>query len=143
MVVEDRSIRPAGREPLSASTPHSKPREPGAIDRVELPDRDAAAVFRQKRSPANREVSDTVSVRVALTMKILPLSAFSGRPPSAGGLNRRSRQVPVHVGGSAGSMTALACVSLYATIVRFGVFEPSMLFSQRVFQKILLPLKNA
>ena len=35
----------------------------------------------------------------ALTMKIVPVSAFSGRPPSAGGLKRGSRQVPVQVGG--------------------------------------------
>ena len=47
-----------------------------------------------------------------LTLKMVPVSAFSGRPPSAGGLNRGSRQVPVQVGGSCGSITALACVSL-------------------------------
>ena len=33
-----------------------------------------------------------------LTLKIVPVSAFSGRPPSAGGLNRGSRQVPVQTG---------------------------------------------
>ena len=32
------------------------------------------------------------------TMNMVPLSAFSGRPPSDGGLNRGSRQVPVQVG---------------------------------------------
>ena len=52
------------------------------------------------------------SVPAPLTMKIVPVSAFSGRPPSAGGLKRGSRQVPVHVGGSGGSMIALSCVSL-------------------------------
>ena len=45
-------------------------------------------------------------------MKIVPVRAFSGRPPSAGGLKRGSRQVPVQVGGSWGSIFALACVSL-------------------------------
>src|SRR3984893_12035087 len=76
-------------------------------------------------------------------MKIVPASAFSGLPPSAGGLKRASRQVPVQVGGSAGSITALACVSLYVTRVRLGVLVPSALFSQRVFQNTWLPLKNA
>src|SRR4051794_27730066 len=76
-------------------------------------------------------------------LKIVPVRAFSGRPPSAGGLNRGSRHVPVHVGESAGSMTAFACVSLYETRVRNGVLLPSMLASQRVFQNTSLPLKNA
>src|SRR5205823_2195786 len=83
----------------------------------------------QNRKPANREPSDIVSVRVALTLKMLPVRAFSGPPPPAGGLNRRSRQVPVQVGGSAGPMTAIACVSLYASIVRDGVLAPPMLVS--------------
>ena len=51
------------------------------------------------------------SVRVPLTTKRVPVSAFSGFPPSAGGLNRGSRHVPVHV-GSAGSIFASAWVSL-------------------------------
>ena len=37
---------------------------------------------------------------------------------------------------------AFACVSLYATSVRYGVAVPSMLVSHRVFQKFSLPLKK-
>src|SRR6266496_1699154 len=76
-------------------------------------------------------------------MKRLPERAFSGLPPSAGGLKRGSRQVPVQVGGSNGSSLAFACVSLYETSVRYAVVLLSILFSQRVFQKISFPLKNA
>jgi hypothetical protein len=75
------------------------------------------------------------------TIKYVPERAFCGRPPSAGGLKRGSAQVPVHSGE--GSILAPACVSLYDTSVRYGVFDVSMLFSHRVFQKISLPLKNA
>src|ERR1700676_5409404 len=69
--------------------------------------------------------------------------AFSGRPPSPGGLPRGSRHVPVHVGGFLGSTGPVKCVSLYVITVRFWVSDPSMLFPQRVFQNISLPLKNA
>src|SRR6185295_7653087 len=75
------------------------------------------------------------------TVKIVPVSAFSGRPPSAGGLKRGSRHVPVQL--EVGSMSALACVSLYDTSVRYAVPLPSMLASQRVFQNTSLPLKKA
>ena len=75
-----------------------------------------------------------------LTVKIVPVSAFSGRPPSDAAPSG-SRQVPVHAGS--GSIFAPACVSLYETSVRCAVDVPSMLGSQRVFQKISLPLKNA
>ena len=50
------------------------------------------------------------SVRVSLTVKIVPVRAFSGRPPSEGGLKRGSRHVPVHAGS--GSIFASARVSL-------------------------------
>ena len=40
------------------------------------------------------------SSRPSLTMNSWPVSAFSGRPPSAGGLKRGSRQVPVQTPGS-------------------------------------------
>src|SRR5207253_4477500 len=95
----------------------------------------ATLVLRQKRRRLN--VDGTVSVLNCgpLTMKSVPLSAFSGRPPSATGspsrvgatLNLGSRQVPVHVGGSCGSRRLLAWVSLYDTSVRYAVFVPSML----------------
>ncbi len=75
----------------------------------------AMAVLRQKRRLAS--VPGTVmGVPVGsapwLTVKRVPVSWFWGRPPSAGGLNRGSSHVPVQVVGSAGSITALACVSL-------------------------------
>src|SRR5215472_11584506 len=76
-------------------------------------------------------------------MKIVPVIAFSGRPPSAGGLRVGSRHVPVHVGGSWGSSCVSLLVSLYVTSVRKGVPEPSMLLSQRTFQKDSLPEKKA
>src|SRR6266511_3242269 len=78
-----------------------------------------------------------------LTVKMVPVIAFSGRPPSAGGLQVGSRHVPVQVGGSCGSIGVVDFVSLYETSVRKGVPEPSMLFSQRTFQKLSLPEKNA
>src|SRR5215831_7717020 len=109
---------------------------------VLLPVSPATGVLRQKRSLAKAAASVS-AVEPRLTVKMVPPSWFSGRPPSAGGLNRGSRQLPVHVGGSAGSITALAWVSLYDTRVRFWVAVPSMAFSQRVFQKISFPLKNA
>src|SRR3989442_259381 len=103
----------------------------------------ATRVFRQNGWDENACVTRMVALLQQLTVKIVPLSAFPGRPPAAGGLNRGSRQVPVHVGGSRGSILAFAWVSLYETSVRYGVLLPSMLGSQRVFQKISLPLKNA
>src|ERR1700756_2539118 len=84
-----------------------------------------------------------MSVVPELTMNSCPLSELAGLPPSAGGLKRGSSQVPVHVGGSLGSVGALKCVSLYVTSVRYGVFEPSVLASHRVFQNTSLPLKKA
>ncbi len=76
-----------------------------------------------------------------MTVHSWPVSEFSGRPPSAGGLKRGSRHVPVQA--AFGSDFALSWVSLYVTNVRYGVLVPSMLFSQRVFQKTSLPEKNA
>ena len=48
------------------------------------------------RTPAGTCIA---SLAVPLTMKSVPVSAFSGLPPSAGGLKRGSRHVPVQVGG--------------------------------------------
>ena len=48
-----------------------------------------------------------MSVVPELTMNCCPVNAFCGLPPSAGGLNRGSCHVPVHVGGSCGSVGAL------------------------------------
>ena len=51
-------------------------------------------------------------------MYIVPVSAFSGRPPpSAGDAKRGSRHVPVHSGES-GRSSAFDHVSLYDTSVR-------------------------
>src|SRR5215472_1756392 len=99
-----------------------------------LPVSPATAVLRQKRRFAYCAVICGVVVP-RLTVKIVPPRAFSGLPPSAGGLKRGSRQVPVHVGGSSGSRTLLSSVSLYTTIVRFEVCEGSRDGSQRTFQK--------
>src|SRR6266542_4220902 len=120
-VLDDRSMSPAGRKPLSRSSLHSFPtmqEQPALIVRLWPACRLATAVFRQNRSGAYAAGTTSARLSSALTVNRLPASAFSGRPPSAGGLNRASRHVPVHVGGSAGSITALACVSLYDTSVR-------------------------
>ena len=50
------------------------------------------------------------SLRQAFTVKMVPVSAFSGCGPS-GLKGRESRQVPVHTSGT-GSIFALAWVSL-------------------------------
>ena len=47
-----------------------------------------------------RSALTTMSTAQQLTREDLPVSAFSGRPPSPGGLNRGSRQVPVQVGAA-------------------------------------------
>ena len=103
----DKGTRPAGRKPLSRSTSHSYPRvPPGRVAGGPEP-RLAIEVFRQNRilpSAAGTVMDQFVlSGPGPLTMKMVPESAFSGRPPSAGGLKRGSRHVPVHVGGSFGS----------------------------------------
>ena len=72
--------------------------------------RDATRVSRQKRIFPSAAPT-RMSMAQQLALKIVPVSAFSGRPPSPGGLNRGSRHVPVHV-GAAGSMTLFAWVSL-------------------------------
>jgi hypothetical protein len=70
---------------------------------------DATVVPRQNRSlPC---AAGTLRVRSSLfDMYAVPVSAFSGWPPLAGGLNRGSRQVPVH--SALGSLLVLSQVSL-------------------------------
>src|SRR3954469_26043503 len=58
-------------------------------------------------------------------VKMVPVSAFSGRPPSAGGLKRGSRHVPVHIDPPAGSILSFAWVSLLETSVRDCVPGPA------------------
>jgi len=71
------------------------------------------ALAQQASVPQIEEIIVTAQKRTQSLQEVpVAVSAFSGLPPSPGGLNRGSRHVPVHVGGSAGSMTALACVSL-------------------------------
>ena len=71
-----------------------------------------ASVGLLAKNPApNRDEIVKGSAAQQLPMKIVPLTAFSGRPPSAGGLKRASRHVPVQTFGS-GSIFALAWVSL-------------------------------
>src|SRR5262245_20571701 len=74
-----------------------------------------------------------------LTSKDWPVTAFSG-VFCTGVVKRGSRHVPVQATGSCGE---LKCVSLYETSVRSDVLLPSMVGSQRVFQNISLPVKNA
>src|SRR6266508_3917338 len=105
-------MRPGGRNPLSRSSSHSWPREPGDKEMLPPGAKFATAVLRQKRRVLKAEEMLIVSALGPFTEKRTPATAFSGRPPSPGGLKRGSRQVPVHVGGSAGSITALAWVSL-------------------------------
>src|SRR5437764_1318645 len=114
MIVDDRSSRPGGLTPLSMSASHSYPSM--AVDNAVVPPapRVATRVLRQNRSA--EYAFDAVIVEFVVqqfTVKSVPVNAFCGRPPSAGGLNRGSIQVPVHVGGSRGSSTAFLCVSLY------------------------------
>src|SRR6266540_3186456 len=58
----------------------------------------AMDVLRQRRSRLYAYGTRSDWKLVPLTMKKFPVTAFSGRPPSAGGLKRGSRQVPVHAG---------------------------------------------
>ena len=69
----------------------------------------AIEVFRQNRSfPSS--AGTFISWSVPCTSQSVPVMAFSGRPPSLGGLKRGSRQVPVQV--EVGSILASALVSL-------------------------------
>src|SRR5918912_576726 len=103
---------PAGRKPLSTSVSHSYPivSVPNVWVVVAL----ATLVFRQSRSLLYW-TGTCMAPEPRLTWKIVPIRLFSGRPPSAGGLQVGSRQVPVHTGGSRGSMGAASLVSLYTT----------------------------
>src|SRR5215471_1242264 len=111
MVVVDMRTTPGGRDPLSRSSSHSAPRTPVGNVAVWPAESDATAVLRQNRIFPSADGTSMGSLRIPFTVKIDPLTAFSGRPPSAGGLKRGSRHVPVHTVGS-GSIFALACVSL-------------------------------
>src|SRR5262249_43751952 len=113
-VVWDRRMRPAGREPLSRSSSHSWPRmqlQPAVMVAVEPGASEAIDVLRHSRRRLNAYGTVIAVYCGPLTVKICPATAFSGRPPSAGGLKRGSRHVPVHTLGI-GSIFALACVSL-------------------------------
>jgi len=63
-------------------------------------------VFRRSASAVGLGHVDRV-VSSASTAKIVPLSEFSGRSPSAGGLKRGSRQRPVQVGDLQDRLRAL------------------------------------
>src|SRR6058998_3058369 len=131
-VVLDIRIMPAGGAPLLGAPSHSLPLTPAGSYAVTLLAASVAtSVLRQKRIRPSAGGTNPVGAEQQSTVKICPLTAFSGRPPSA--LKRGSRHVPVHVG--VGSILPLAHVSLYDTSVR-------KLFSQRVFQYISLPLAN-
>ncbi len=70
----------------------------------------ATPVVRQNRILPSAAGTSIDVVAPSLTMKIVPLSPFSGRPPSAGGENRGSRHVPVHA--ASGSIFSPSLVSL-------------------------------
>src|SRR5688572_25271269 len=110
MVVVDNRNKPGGRWPLSTTSSHSKPNTPLGNIAVCPSDSESSPVFRQNLSLPSFDDTRIGSFRNALTVKSCPVRAFSGRPPSAGGLNRGSRHVPVHAG--LGSIFAFACVSL-------------------------------
>src|SRR3982751_241279 len=94
-VVDDMRTRPSGWKPFSRASPHSYPREPGARVAASLPGRLATRVLRQNRRFAIA-AGTVIALLQQFTVQIDPINAFSGRPPSPGGLKRGSRQVPVH-----------------------------------------------
>ncbi len=125
---------------MSTSASHSYPMVSLPSVTVWFPVSAATGVPRQKRSLEKLAVM-TGSPDPRLTMKIGPSRAFSGLPPSSGGLKRGSRQVPVQT--PVGSIWALSSVSLYVTSVRNAVCALSIEVSQRVFQNMSLPVKSA
>jgi len=70
----------------------------------------ATDVLRQKRNRDGPKGTMMVSARKASTWNMVPVSAFSGLPPSEGGLKLGSRHVPVY--WLEGAILAAACVSL-------------------------------
>src|SRR6202035_4123210 len=88
------------------------PSVPAARVQVCPADCAATCVFRQKRilpCAAGTLIERLVlSVPGPFTRNNWPVRAFSGRPPSSGGLLEGSRHVPVQVGGSSGSTAAVA-----------------------------------
>ena len=114
MVVNDKRVSPAGRKPLSRSSSHSYPRVFAASVATAPGPSVAIAVFLQKRF-ALISAGTLMAVEQQFTVKIVPVSAFSGfvvfDPDGPCGLNGRgSRQVPVQSGD--GSIFVVANVSL-------------------------------
>src|SRR6476660_2631776 len=95
MVVEDMSISPWGRQPLSWSSSHSQPSVLGARVAVWPGWSDAMEVSRQKRWWAYCAGTWIAEFDAWAVPNMVPVSAFSGGPASDGGLNRVSRQSPV------------------------------------------------
>ncbi len=58
--------------------------------------RSATLVLRQKRILPSTDGTVIPVVAPSFTVKMVPVKAFSGRSPSAGGVPLGSRQVPVH-----------------------------------------------
>ena len=86
---------PGGRNPLSRSSSHSWPSRPGFTTLTPPSACPAMAVCRQNRSAPYSAGTSSASCRQAFTVKMVPVSAFSGWAPS-GLMGRPSRQVPVH-----------------------------------------------
>src|SRR4051812_4900931 len=95
--VRENWATPGGWNPLSSTESHSYPKVPGwkvyALADV------AREVLRHSRILPYAAGTVSESLRTPFTVKIWPSRAFSGRPPSFGGLKRGSRQVPVHTVG--------------------------------------------
>src|SRR5256885_17123186 len=100
-------------------------------------------VFLQKRILPSAWGTVMASLRTEFTQKTVPVSAFSGRPPSAGGLKRGSRQVPVQVGGSAGSITPSAFVFFLRNQGRYGGVLASVLCFPRGLPETSFARKKA
>src|SRR5437763_16576608 len=109
-VVVERGTRPAGRNPLSTSASHSYPSTPAGSVATCPGASDEMLVFLQKRILPSAWGTVMESLRTSFTRKLVPLKAFSGQPPAAGGLNRESRHMPAQMGGPAGAMALLAIV---------------------------------
>src|ERR1051325_2745520 len=120
--VVDRWKRPAGRAPLSRSSSHSYPTVFAGNVRAGSPSASAVAarlVPRQKRILPSA-AGTTRLVDPSLTVKIVPVNPFSGRPPSSGAPKRGSRHEAVAsvVEGSCTPALISGNVSLSLTTVR-------------------------
>ena len=126
MVVSERRKRPGGRNPLSRSSSHSCPSNPLRSTARSPGSSRATSVLRQKRSRAYSAGTMIGSLRQAFTVKMVPVSAFSGCDPS-GLKERESRQAPVHTSG-------IGSILAQARVIRIGgeCSRPSCCLNERM-----------